>query len=65
MYFIGIIGIGVLGKAIYETLNPNPSINLKCYDKYKNVNDYIKNNIYVKDINSLYHCDIFFFMFTN
>jgi len=62
MYSIGIIGVGVLGKAIYETLNPIHSIKLKCYDKYKteNENNYIKNNIYVKDINSLSDSDIIF-----
>ena len=39
MYLIGIIGIGVLGKAIKETFEKfdriNNSILVKCYDKYK------------------------------
>lgn len=58
MYSIGIIGVGVLGKAIYETFKSIHTINLNCYDKYKT--DYKINNIYVKDINSLSHCDIIF-----
>ena len=34
-YSIGIIGVGVLGKAILESFIPIKSINMKCYDKYK------------------------------
>lgn len=62
MYSIGIIGIGVLGTAIYETFKPYTTINLKCYDKYKiiHTNDTNDTNNYVKEINDLSHCDIIF-----
>ena len=37
MYNIGIIGLGVLGTAIFETFKPFPEVELHCYDKYKNI----------------------------
>jgi nucleotide sugar dehydrogenase len=69
-YTIGIIGVGVLGKAILETFISIKSIDIKCYDKYKidnkniTINNHIyhdiSHNIYVSKIEDLCHCDILF-----
>lgn len=37
MYNIGIIGLGVLGSAIFETFKLFPEVEIHCYDKYKNI----------------------------
>ena len=60
-YSIGIIGVGVLGKAILESFIPIKSINMKCYDKYKieHGKNY-DNNIYVSTLYDLCQCHIIF-----
>jgi len=60
-YSIGIIGVGVLGKAILESFIPIKSIDVKCYDKYKieHGKNY-DNTIYVSSIANLCHCHIIF-----
>ena len=58
-YFIGIIGVGVLGTAILESFTPIKSIDIKCYDKYK-TNTNTNNDIYVSTLADLYHCNIIF-----
>ena len=61
MYSIGIIGIGVLGNAIFETFNSIKTIDIKCYDKYKiNNNNNNNNKNYVQNIDKLYDCNILF-----
>ena len=65
-YSIGIIGVGVLGKAILETFISIKSIYIKCYDKYKidnkniTINNHIYHDIYVSKIEDLCHCNILF-----
>jgi len=55
---IGIVGLGVLGTAILETLKLfNISISIKCYDKYKTINlcDSLRLNL-----NELLDCDFIY-----
>jgi UDPglucose 6-dehydrogenase len=65
-YSIGIIGVGVLGKAILESFISIKSIYIKCYDKYRidnkniTINNHIYHDIYVSKIEELCHCDILF-----
>ena len=61
LFNVGIIGIGVLGNAIFETLN-QLHIPVKCYDKYKYNNETIINNThnFVLDINELLDCNMVF-----
>jgi len=59
-YSIGIIGVGVLGKAILESFINIKTINIRCYDKYKTDTDNYHTNFYVLDIKQLYNCDIIF-----
>jgi UDPglucose 6-dehydrogenase len=65
-YSIGIIGVGVLGKAILETFISIKSLYIKCYDKYRidnkniTINNHIYHDIYVSKIEDLIHCNILF-----
>ena len=59
VYSIGIIGVGVLGKAICECFSVIKSIDIKCYDKYK-IDNKINKDIYVSKIEDLYNCNIIF-----
>ena len=60
LFNVGIIGIGVLGNAIFETLN-QLHIPVKCYDKYKYNNETINNtHNFVLEINELLDCNMVF-----
>ena len=56
-YSIGIIGVGVLGKAILESFISIKSIDIKCYDKYKIDH---RSDIYVSTLADLCQCHIIF-----
>ena len=59
-YIVGIIGIGILGNAIKNTFESIPSIELLCYDKYKEIDNNNNNNNNKSTILDMNKCDIIF-----
>ena len=58
---LGIVGLGILGTAIYETFKSFPNTIIKCYDKYKtNSSNSSNSSINYTILKELCDCEIIF-----